>query len=90
MEKAPLTQPSQSPSGMATSTASENPTPTRINEAPMCMNRVPSLISSAVPVTTCQGVGKITLWVAATIVHHAASRIEMTAIAGRLSLILFI
>ena len=47
-------------------------------------------MSSTVPVTTCQGVGKITLWVSATINHHAASNTAMTAIAGRLSLILFI
>jgi hypothetical protein len=62
----PLTQPSHSPSGTATTTASEKPTPTRINDAPMCIHKVPSLISSTVPVKTCQGVGKITLWVSTT------------------------
>ena len=56
----------------------------------MCVNSVPSLMSSAMPVTTCQGVGKITLRVSTTINHHAASNTTMTATAGRLSLILFI
>src|ERR1700684_1514660 len=64
--------------------------PTRINEAPMSLHRVPSLMSSTVPVTTAQGVGKMTLRVSTTINHHAPSNTAMTANAGRLSFILFI
>ena len=58
---APRTQPIHRPSGTATHTASPKPVPTRMSEAPMCRHSVPSSSSSSVPVTTPQGVGKITL-----------------------------
>src|SRR6476620_6636127 len=38
----------------------------------MCSHSVPCSISSIVPVTTCQGVGKITLSVCTTTAHHSA------------------
>src|SRR5688572_20416564 len=80
--KAPCTQPIHSPSGMANNTAIPKPAATRNSEAPMCSHNVPSFASSMVPVTTCHGVGKITLLVATTSAHHSATTTAITTIDG--------
>jgi hypothetical protein len=84
---APATHPIHSPRGIATQTANMKPAPTRIREAAMCRHNVPSLSSSRVPVTTAHGVGKITLCVTVTVVHHAAISAAMSARDGNISLI---
>src|SRR5690554_5440508 len=66
-----LTRPIHNPSGMAMLTARKNPAPTRISEEPMWSHRLPSFTSSKVPLSTAQGVGKIKLFVASTVHHHA-------------------
>ena len=58
---APRTHPIQSPSGTAKATASRNPLPTRNRDAPMCSHSIPFCDQLSVPVTTCHGVGKMTL-----------------------------
>src|SRR3984893_4312792 len=84
---APATQPIHSPRGTATQTASPKPAPTRSSDALMWRHNVPSFNSSAVPVTTAHGVGKITLCVALTAPHHAAINPQMRARDGNISLI---
>jgi hypothetical protein len=56
----------------------------------MCRHNVPSFSSSNVPVTTAHGVGKITLCVATTVIHHAAINAAMTAKEGKVSFTWFI
>ena len=80
---APRTHPIHSPNGTAKATASRNPVPTRNRDAPMCPHSVPFLISSPVPVTTCHGVGKMTLCVSMTTSHHAPISSAMTVSEGR-------
>jgi hypothetical protein len=79
---APPTHPIHRPSGTAKATASVNPAPTRSSDAPMCSHSVPSRTSSIVPVTTCQGAGKMTLSLAATTAHQTAISSEITATDG--------
>ena len=56
----------------------------------MCSHSVPSAASSSVPVSTCNGVGKITLSDCTTIVHHKATSATSSASGGRILLSFFI
>src|SRR6185436_1612272 len=75
-------RPSSRPSGIATAKASRNPTPTRISDAPMWSQIVPSTTSSLAPVTTSSGVGKIALFVDTTTYHQVARSRTIKARAG--------
>ena len=88
--KAPRTHPIHSPSGTAKATASRNPLPTRNRDAPMCSHSTPFCISSPVPITTCHGVGKMTLCVSTTTSHHAPISNAKTVRDGKSFLSLFI
>jgi hypothetical protein len=87
---APCTQPIHRPSGIANATARPNPAPTRISDAPMCSQSVPSRASSSVPVTTPHGVGKIALWVTTTTAHQIPTTTAITTIDGNACLRPFI
>ncbi len=84
--KAPRTHPIQRPSGIAKAQASRKPLPTRNRDAPTCSHSVPFSRSSMMPVTTCQGVGKMTLPVPTTASHQVAIRTAITARDGSISL----